>query len=381
MKNLWDFLKKIIVYIFGLGILSQFVFLIPVNNNFLLILIFAIVIIFFRLIPLIKDMVAKRFGINSVQSNLWNELIVIFMSFIFISVLSTVIYFKSFDIIGQSTLYKFVSNNKIEKEILLTNEESNKLDLEPTIKSILNELKVNLKSIKDKPALIKLLSENPKEVKKYFSENSKLMKYISEKNMSIDDIIDMWVKTTKVHENFILTGYYIGILLLIIYIILNCHNIFIVDNNNEFKIILKKRIYMIAFIIYIISFIDNQNDGLLLYWINSKMQNGIPYEDLQRLKYFLNAFKESFLTFIIFDTIINYQDIIKEKNYITYNENSKLLEETKFSIDTISKNCDSFNERMSNIEINMKRIQLSNSKNQCDKHLYKGKSTKRKKVK
>jgi len=326
-----------------------------INNTYFDIGIVAIISLLIWKSPAIKQI--KFFKLKRC---VWNTIIVNILSLLTIFILSNIVYYRCFDFFGPSNLYNFISDNKISK----INEDMVFL---LRIEKVMNEFVDNVDNGNGKFYLYKfseIVSKNKEKSKQLFINDKIISGKFKEYNISFEDILNYYNNCTKFQSNLILSGYFIGTLLFLIILSYYYERIFIADEYDLFKIKIKKIIYIVAFGIYFISVIDINNDGLVSYMINIKYGTSIiiSKEQLSDFMKFFSTFKEGFVTFIIFDTIIDCSEKLNKlsrKNTQRFNPKSEssadISNNTLKKINSVASKYDIIKKENKNIEENIKR--------------------------
>ena len=222
-------------------------------------------------------------------------LVIIFV--LLISAGLPVLYFGTYQLINHTdtSIYtRYATGNKYEENIFFNAEVDKSTE-------ILSELKENIDemgTIKSKQDFAKVITANKEKVEQIITENSKYKKYLSDQGSSAEELFEWSKKTAELDNNilqlnlFLICMIFAGITVMI------------------FKC--RKTFYFIAGIIYTITimsmFSGGISDYLVLKAINVFLKLGketLSYQDMDTIKtIFIQAYKESMIAFIIFDTII-----------------------------------------------------------------------------
>lgn len=304
---------KICIYLLGV-IFSIFTLILlgkcgAIDNSYFDISIVVVILLLIKVCPLIKSI--KLF---TLRKSLWNVIIFNIFSLLTIFILSYIIYFRSFNMIGASNLYNFISDDKIHK---INQDKVLMLQIEKALSKIAdNEGVSKIDGKLDLYKLSEVVSNNKQKSQQIFMDNKIISQKFTEYNIKFEDILTYFNNYNKLQSNLIYAGYYIGTLIFLCIIYCKYKEIFIADDYDLFKIKMRRSIYTFAVIIYFISFIDISNDGLVSYIMNIKSGESvnISKERLSDFMKFITTFKEGFLTFIIFDTIIDCNEKLNELN-------------------------------------------------------------------
>lgn len=208
-----------------------------------------------------------------------------------------VLYMGTYELINDvdTSIYsRYATNNKYDENIFFNTEVE-------TSTGILSDLQENIDgidNIKSKQEFAKVITENKEKVKQVINENSEYMKYLSDKGSSVEELMEWGEKTANLDNNilqlslFLICMLYAGITV----IIFKC----------------RKTFYFLAGIIYTITIMSMFSGGISDYLVIKAMNiflkfgnETLSYQDMDTMKsLFVQAYKESMVAFIIFDTII-----------------------------------------------------------------------------
>ncbi|WP_426349394.1 hypothetical protein ACPWSR_16895 [Alloiococcus sp. CFN-8] len=222
------------------------------------------------------------------------------LTIIFIILISAglpVLYFATYQLINHTdtSIYtRYATDNKYEEDIFF-----NEKVEENT--GILTELKENIDemgTIKSKQDFARVLSVNKDKVEQIINGNSKYKKYLSDQGSSVNELLEWSKKTAELDDNILQLS------LFLICIIFAGTTVII------FKC--RKTFYFIAGIIYTITIMSMFSGGISDYLVLKAMnvflslgRQTLSYQDMDTIKtIFIQAYKESMVAFIIFDTII-----------------------------------------------------------------------------
>lgn len=328
---LFMFTISLVLPLWMKGILSRFWALI------------SIIIITLAILAVI--IILKKFAKNKYLKEYWN-LVVISIFILNMMVLSYSIYFNSFKILEKEI--QMVSDNESIK-IINNNKEIRQMICK-TLTSIAEEIDYN-KVIDNKStwSIMNIISENPDRVTGLFEGNEK-HDFYNENGIRIGELIQYSNKYIQIQIAMQGMGYYLGTLLFLVIIYKFNDYIFISNNYKEHKIRSKRNIYILAFLIYIFNFIDLYSDGLITMFIQNISTYGQDKEGIYGITQIFSAFKEAFLTFIIFDTI----------NDCT--ANLTVMSEGRDEIINIEYNINTLEDKINDLQVEYKKLIVINKK-------------------
>ncbi|MCB2300119.1 methyl-accepting chemotaxis protein [Clostridium tagluense] len=256
------------------------------------------------------------------------------------------LYFLSFNIVNKvnpQSYYLYATNGKYNKDIFFSDSVNKTTKIfDGAITEIVK--KTNTK-ISRKQDIFGAIVNNPKLSEKLISANKKYMDYLDKQNLEIDDVINYSVKMYEVDNNIMKASFYLAFTICILI------DLFCLKN--------RKRIYVVALIVYLLSNLDSFTVGLSsqtiynLPFISSKM----THDDFQLfLAIMLPALKEAFLTFIIVDSI--YQALLQVKSDLALkNEHSLLKYEIERKLEQASHGINKFVEMFNGFKENLVEIE------------------------
>ena len=208
-----------------------------------------------------------------------------------------ILYSGTYELINHTdtSIYtRYATGNKYKENIFFNT------DVE-TSTGILSELEENIEemdNVKSKQDFAKVISENKEKVKQIINGNNKYRQYLSDQGSSVEELFEWSEKTAELVNNisqlslFLLCMIFAGITVI------------------AFKC--RKTFYFIAGVIYTITIMSMFSGGISDYLVLKAMnvflkldKETLSYQDMDTMKsLFIQAYKESMVTFIIFDTII-----------------------------------------------------------------------------
>ncbi len=271
--------------------------------------------------------------------------------FFLISAGLPVLYFGTYKLINDTdaSIYtRYATDNKYENNIFFSE------DVE-TSTGILSDLSKNIKgmgTVKRKQDFAKVIYENKEKVKIIIYKNYKYSKYLSDKGSSVEELLTWSEKTAKLDDNIVQLSLFLICMIFagITVILFKC----------------RKTFYFIAGIIYTITIMSMFSGGISDYLVLQSMnvffklgKETLSYQDMDTIKsIFIQAYKESMVAFIIFDTIIQIVQGDRERKrkgeikYIIYsldyqinflekykNEDYKYIARFKIPVKTLLKKC------------------------------------------
>lgn len=214
-----------------------------------------------------------------------------------ISVGMPVLYMGTYELINDvdTSIYsRYATNNKYNENIFFNTEVE-------TSTGILSDLQENIDgidNIKSKQEFAKVITENKEKVKQVINENSEYMKYLRDNGSSFEELMEWSEKTANLDNNILQLSLFLVCMLYagITVIIFKC----------------RKTFYFFAGIIYTITIMSMFSGGISDYLVVQAMNvflkfgsKTLSYQDMDTMKsLFIQAYKESMVAFIIFDTII-----------------------------------------------------------------------------
>lgn len=160
-----------------------------------------------------------------------------------------------------------------------------------------------------------VITENQNEVEDIISNNEKYQTYLINIGSSVDELIDWSEKTVAIDDKILMGCLYLTFLFISIIMVIPFG--------------FRKTFYVCAGVIYTIAMLSMFTDGISDYLVANVLaflarlsSDVFTYRDIEQWNLIINqAFKESTLTFIIFDTVVQiYQNNKKErvKNALIY---------------------------------------------------------------
>lgn len=241
---------------------------------------------------------------------LWTFFVLVFMC-----VVTPVMYKEFFTLINtcdKTILERYTTDDKFEDCIFFIGEEVDNSHIVDQLKDEIAELK----TADNEQKFGKIIFENKDAVKKIVSKNINYQNYLMRYGCSVDDVISWSEKISEIDDKIFLACLYISFLIasFIMVILLK----------------LRKTFYFVAGIIYTLAIVSLFSDGIaeyiyidILNWLGKLSKVFISYGDREVSSLILfQAFKESTLTFIIFDSIIQFlenkgdEDIKKAHKYL-----------------------------------------------------------------
>lgn len=214
-----------------------------------------------------------------------------------ISVGLPALYFGTYQLINHTdtSIYtRYATGNKYDENIFFNAE----VDKSTGILSELEENINEIGTVKSKQDFAKVITENKEKVEQIITGNSKYKKYLSDQHSSAEELFEWSKKTAELDNNILQLNLFLICMIFagITVIIFKC----------------RKTFYFIAGIIYTITIMSMFSGGISDYLVLKAMnvflklgKKALSYQDMDTIKLiFIQAYKESMVAFIIFDTII-----------------------------------------------------------------------------
>lgn len=199
--------------------------------------------------------------------------------------------YKLINNIDPSIYMRYATNNKYDKNIFFGNENGT---------DILNQIKheINLSEVTRIQDFARIIFEHQDDVKTIINENNEYQKYLIDTGSSVDELIEWSEKISLLDDNLSMACLYLTFLIISFIMVVS------------FKF--RKTFYICAGITYAVAILSAFSDGISDYLVANvlsliaKLSSDVfTYRDMEETKFiFMEAFKESTLTFIIFDTVI-----------------------------------------------------------------------------
>lgn len=205
--------------------------------------------------------------------------------------------------IDYSIYNRYASSNKFDKNIYFNEDIENKTHIFLQICEI-KELKVLLTN-PIKQISYRCMNDNIDKIRNIMNKNEAYLRYLEENDTSVNDAMKFIKKMAYLDDKVLQMDIYLVFLIMCICTV------------GLFKY--RKSFYIIAGITYLIVMASNFSDGLSDYIVTNviniitKLQSDVfTYQNMEYAKsFYTEAFKESMMTFIIFDTILQ---IFSNKN-------------------------------------------------------------------
>lgn len=209
--------------------------------------------------------------------------------------------YKLINNIDSSIYMRYATNNKYDKNIFFGNENGT---------DILNQIEheIDLSEVIRIQDFARIIFEHQDDVKAIINENDEYQKYLINTGSSVDELIEWSEKISLLDDNLSMACLYLTFLIISFIMVV------------PFKF--RKTFYICAGITYAVAILSTFSDGISDYLVANvlsliaKLSSDVfTYRDMEETKFiFMEAFKESTLTFIIFDTVIQMcQNNYKEK--------------------------------------------------------------------
>jgi len=196
--------------------------------------------------------------------------------------------------VDTSIYVRYATNEKFEENVFLSAEIEEKTGIIEDLAETINDL-AEVSSIQK---FAYLIAENREEVEVVISNNEKYQKHLLSVGSSVDDFLDWSEKTAALDEKISMACIYL-LFLLISFIMVVVFGF-------------RKLFYVCAGITYTCAMLSMFTDGISDYLVANLLSffakmalDVFTYRDMEAWKLIVNqAFKESTLTFIIFDTVV-----------------------------------------------------------------------------
>lgn len=289
------------------NVLSIFIFLLTFGAGFALIAVLEqhgvldnsySTLLIINAIILLVLFIRKKQKKNNAKKGLWNNVVLNLLCFFFIILLPQGVFIKGFESV-KPHLSEFAAVRGIDN--LITDSDFNK-EIKDLLK-IKDEVSTDLL---ENYGVLYFLSKNKNLFQEKFISNEVINSKLNQYGVEVNDLFNYCDNYVRIHSNLYYIGYYVGALFFLIIIYYFHRRIFISENHEQTMIKIRRNIYIVAFIIYFVSFIDTSNEGFFSFIINKVNDDVIlTKEAIGYMLKFANTFKEAFLTFIIFDTILD----------------------------------------------------------------------------
>lgn len=226
------------------------------------------------------------------------------------------IFLGTYDIINKvdSTIYaRYATNNKFDENVFLDYEVINETGLYEQ----LNDRIDAIWEVNQIQEFARIIYDNKDEFKEIISNNTQYQEYLVKIDSSTDEVIEWIDRMYLLDVKMIMASLYITFFILSLIMVVPFGY--------------RKSFYVLAGVLYIIAILSNFTDGISDYLVINVAsvfgmfpQNESIYKDLEGWRMiFPQAFKESTLTFIIFDTVIqiwlnNYKEKTKKAIHYLY---------------------------------------------------------------
>ena len=204
------------------------------------------------------------------------------------------------NIIDNSIYNRYASNNKLEKNIYFNEDVESRTYIFKEICEI-KELKV-LSTNPIKQITYRCMNDNIDKVRNAMNKNKDYLRYLEENHTSVNDAMEFIKKMASLEYKVLQMDIYL------VFLIMCICTVWI------FKY--RKIFYILAGITYLIAMASIFSDGLSDYIVTNainiiaKLESRVfTYQNMEYAKaFYTEAFKESMLTFIIFDTVMQIRD-------------------------------------------------------------------------
>lgn len=270
--------------------------------------------------------------------------------------------YKIINKVDSSIFYRYSTNGKFDKNMFFSEKIEENTGILEQLENEISDFQ-NASRIQD---FANIITKNQNKVKNIVLNNKAYQDYLMSIESSVDDMLDWSRKMAKLDDNIALVCLYI-IFLLISFVMVVPFGF-------------RTFFYLSAGTTYIFSMLSVFSDGVSDYLIANILSllakltdDTFTYKDMEQWEIIFNqAFKESTLTFIIFDTVIQtYQNYNKEKiekkfkylyasleiqcSYLKEIKNSSYVARLKVNVKDIQKYCKK-NIKQYNKKINKKNI-------------------------
>ena len=202
--------------------------------------------------------------------------------------------YKLINMVDSSIYARYATNEKFEENIFFNDEIESETKI---LEQLLNEMHESseVERIQD---FARIISTNQDKVKKVISNNQRYQEYLIDIGSSLDDLIQWSEKISLIDNNLSMTCLYLSFLIIAVVMVVPFG--------------FRKAFYVCAGVTYTIAMLSMFSDGISDYLVANaislmaKLSSDVfTYRDMGELKsLFSQTYKESTLTFIIFDTVI-----------------------------------------------------------------------------
>ncbi len=204
-------------------------------------------------------------------------------------------FYKLVNYIDNTIYYRYATDNKFDFNVYFNKEAQRKSGILYEISEVkdFNDLNVD-SSIQEK---YRIMNKNINEISNIMNKNKDYINYLKENNTSVEEAIEYINKMAFLDDKVLQISIYI------VFLVMCFLTVVIFKYRNTF--------YCIAMLIYICITASIFSDGLsdyivinIINIINKSESRVFSYKDIEELNFFLNPFKESMMTFIILDTLV-----------------------------------------------------------------------------
>lgn len=212
--------------------------------------------------------------------------------------------YKLINMVDSSIYVRYATNEKFEENIFFNNEVESKTEILQQLENEIDGLSRGNR-IQD---FARIIFTNQDKVKKIVSNNESYQEYLVDIGSSVDDLIQWSEKISLIDNNLSMACLYLVFLIIAVVMVVPFGY--------------RKAFYVCAGATYTIAMLSMFSDGISDYLVANiisfiaKLSSDVfTYRDMEELKsLFSQTFKESTLTFIIFDTTVQiYQNNRNEK--------------------------------------------------------------------
>lgn len=209
------------------------------------------------------------------------------------------IYFGFYELVNHvddSIYYRYATENQFDWSVYFNEDVEEKTGIVSEINQV-TEI-IDLPQNSSKQAIYRCMNENINKIVNIMNENEKYLHYLEENNTSIENATKYIQKMAFMDDKILQMDIYLVFLIMCVITV------------GVFKY--RKSFYVTAGITYLLVMASVFSDGLSNYLVTNainifaKMQSSIfTYQNMEEAKaFFIDAFKESMMTFIIFDTVM-----------------------------------------------------------------------------
>ena len=209
------------------------------------------------------------------------------------------IYFGFYQLVNHvddSIYYRYATENQFDWSVYFNEDVEEKTGIISEINQIAEIMELPKNS--SKQAIYRCMNENINEIVDIMNKNEKYLHYLEENNTSVESATKYIQKMAFMDDKILQMDIYLVFLIMCVITV----GVF------EYR----KSFYVTAGITYLLVMASVFSDGLSDYLVTNainilaKMQSSIfTYQNMEEVKVFcIDAFKESMLTFIIFDTVM-----------------------------------------------------------------------------